>query len=198
MNLIATVLMFLFTLPGHLSGYQAGNKIENFTLTNVVTNESVSLSDYANEKGVVMVFTSNYCPYSKLYEDRILGLAKQYEAQGIKFLLINSNTATDNVDESVAEMAKHAKEKGLQIPYLADKEGRVSTKFGATKNPEAFVLQNNGGIFILKYRGAIDNNPQVPNAATAFYLKDAVLAVVNKKNLGMLEKRPIGCMIRKD
>lgn len=180
-------------------GTQTGGKIENFTLTNTISNQPVSLSDYASAKGVVIIFTSNYCPFSKLYEDRIIALANQFEGQGVKFLLINSNTSVDNIDDTVEEMARHAREKGLKIPYLADKEHIVSARLGATKTPEAFVLQNTGnGNFILKYRGAIDDNPQVPDVVSAQYVRDAVMAIVSKKNLSLMEKRPIGCMIKKD
>jgi peroxiredoxin len=102
------------------------------------------------------------------------------------------------VDESVEEMAKYAKGKKLPMPYLADKDQKVRDQFNATKNPEVFVLQNNGGgTFILKYRGAIDDNPQAPNVVTAFYLKDAIEAVLQKKNLALTERRAIGCMIKK-
>jgi peroxiredoxin len=199
MKILTILFLFLSAFLSVPDGVQTGGKIENFTLPNAISNQPVSLSDYANEKGVVLIFTSNYCPYSKLYENRIIALANQFEGQGIKFLLINSNTSVDNIDDTVEEMARHAREKGLKIPYLADKEHIVSTKLGATKTPEAFVLQNTGnGTFILKYRGAIDDNPQVPDVVSAFYVKDAITAIINKKNLSLMEKRPIGCMIRKD
>lgn len=195
---IILFILFLF-ISANNPLLQADSKIENFTLTNTLTNQPVSLSDYVNEKAVVIIFTSNYCAYSKLYEERILALANEYESQGIKFLFINSNTSADNIDDSMEEMAKHARKKGWRIPYLADKEHKVSSKLGATKNPEAFVLQNNGnGNFTLKYRGAIDDNPQVANVVSAYYLKDAINAVLNKKNLSMVERRPTGCMIKKD
>ena len=199
MKIITIFLLSIFSLLEPTDGSQTGNKIENFTLTNTITNRPVSLSDFANEKGVVLIFTSNYCPYSKLYEDRVIALANQFESQGVKFLLINSNTSVDNIDDTVEEMAKHAREKGLRIPYLADKEHMLSGKLGATKTPEAFVLQNTGnGNFILKYRGAIDDNPQVADVVSAHYLKDAITAIVNKKNLSLVEKRPTGCMIKKE
>lgn len=189
----------LVSLAATFPGYQTGNRIDNFTLTNTVTNQPVSLSDFAREKGVVIIFTSNYCPYAKLYEGRITALASEFDGQGMKFLLINSNTSADDVEDTVEEMAKYAREKGWRIPYLADKEHKVSQMFGATKTPEAFVLQNTGnGAFILKYRGAIDDNPQVASAVSTSYLRDAVAAVLNKKNLGLVEKRPTGCMIKKN
>lgn len=199
MKLFAIVFVTLFGLYTTGPAIQTGNKIENFTLTNTINNRSVSLSDYANTKGVVIIFTSNYCPYSKLYEDRIIALAGQFENQGVKFLMVNSNTSADNIDDTVEEMSRYAREKNWQIPYLADKEHTVSSRLGATKTPEAFVLQNTGnGAFIVKYKGAIDDNPQLPNAATAFYLKDAINAVLNKRNLAIVDKRATGCMIKKE
>ncbi|MDO1447430.1 thioredoxin family protein [Rhodocytophaga aerolata] len=201
MKILSLFFVTLFSLYSSDAepNLQTGNKIENFTLTNTITNRPVSLTDFASEKGVVIVFTSNYCPYSKLYEDRIITLANQFNAQGIKFLMVNSNTSADNIDDTVEEMTRYAREKNWQIPYLADKEHTLSNRLGATKTPEAFVLQNTGnGAFIVKYKGAIDDNPQLPNAASAFYLRDAINAIVNKRNLAVVEKRATGCMIKKE
>jgi peroxiredoxin len=198
MKLISIFFGLLFTLCDSDPALQTGNKIENFTLVNTLNNRPVSLSDYTSSKGVVIVFTSNYCPYSKLYEERIIALSNQFDSQGIKFLFVNSNTSADNIDDTVEEMARYAREKSWQIPYLADKEHTLSGRLGATKTPEAFVLQNTGNGFIVKYKGGIDDNPQLPNAATAFYLKDALNAVVSKRNLAVVEKRATGCMIKKE
>jgi peroxiredoxin len=173
-------------------------RIENFSLVNALNNKTVSLADFAGERAVVVVFTSNYCPYARLYEDRIIALAEEYAGRGVQFLLVNSNTSLDNIDDSVEEMARHAREKGYRFPYLADKEHRVAGMLGATKTPEAFVLQNNGGgTFVLKYRGAIDDNPQVAQEVTVNYLRDAIAATLNRRNLSAAEKRPTGCMIKR-
>ncbi len=177
---------------------QTANKIENFTLVDVISNRSVSLNDYKSEKGVVLLFTSNACPYTRLYEDRIISLAKEFQGRGIQFLLINSNTASDSNDDSVEQMATVARQKGYTFPYLADKEHKAANLFGATKTPEVMVLQNSGDMFTLKYRGAIDDNPQLPNDVSAQYLKEAIQAVLNKQNLSVVERRPTGCMIKKE
>jgi len=177
---------------------QTANKIENFTLMDVISNRSVSLNDYKGGKGVVLVFTSNACPYTRLYEDRIISLANEFQGRGIQFLLINSNTASDSNDDSVEQMAAVARQKGYTFPYLADKDHKAANLFGATKTPEVMVLQNSGDMFTLKYRGAIDDNPQLPNDVSAQYLKEAIHAVLNKQNLSVVEKRPTGCMIKKE
>ncbi len=201
MKPILSILNFfgLVWLLGPASFAQAPGKIENFTLVNAADQSTVSLADYKNDKAIVVIFMSNYCPFAKLYEDRILSLVTQYQGKGAQFLLINSNTSLDHLDDSIEEMARRAKEKNYTIPYLADKEQKVATLFKATKTPEAFVLQNTGGgNFILKYRGAIDDNPQVAQEVTAQFLRDAINAAINRKNLSYAEKRPVGCAIQKE
>lgn len=199
MKSILLFALLLGWLRPHPQDPRAGQgRIENFSLTNALNNKTVSLSDFAGERAVVVVFTSNYCPYARLYEDRIIALAEEYAGRGVQFLLVNSNTSLDNIDDSVEEMARHAREKGYRFPYLADKEHRVAGMLGATKTPEAFVLQNNGGgTFVLKYRGAIDDNPQVAQEVSVNYLRDAVVATLNRRNLSVAEKRPTGCMIKR-
>jgi peroxiredoxin len=192
-------LLIGFTLLTSTKGWtQSAGKVENFTLTDVTRNQPVSLSDYKSSKGVVLIFTSNSCPYAKLYDTRIINLAKEFSAKGIQFLMINSNTSSDDNSDSVEQMAAASKQKGFVFPYLADKEHRAAKLFGATKTPEVFVLQNNGDVFTLKYRGAIDDNPQMPNDVSANYLKEALMAVLNKQNLSVVDRRPTGCMIKKE
>lgn len=199
MKLTILFALLLGWFGPHPGQPQAGEgRIENFSLVNALNNKTVSLSDFSGERAVVVVFTSNYCPYARLYEDRIIALAEEYAGRGVQFLLVNSNTSLDNIDDSVEEMARHAREKGYRFPYLADKEHRVAGMLGATKTPEAFVLQNNGGgTFVLKYRGAIDDNPQVAQEVTVNYLHDAIAATLNRRNLSAAEKRPTGCMIKR-
>lgn len=192
-------LLSVALLLSSIASAQTIGKVENFTLVNAADRSSVSLIDYKNEKVIVLVFTSNYCPFAKLYEERIQNLISQFQGKGVQFLLINSNTSIDHLDDSIEEMARWAKEKNYIIPYLADKDQKVALLFKATKNPETFVLQNTGGgNFILKYRGAIDDNPQVAQEVSTYYLRDAIIAALNRKNLPYAEKRPVGCVIQKE
>ncbi|MBC8109642.1 MAG: redoxin domain-containing protein, partial [Verrucomicrobia bacterium] len=104
----------------------------------------------------------------------------------------------DNIDDSVEEMKKQAENKKYAFPYLSDKNQQVAQNLGATRNPEVFVLQMHNANFQVRYRGAIDNNPQVANEATEFYLRDVIVALLNRKNPSFSEKKPIGCMIKKE
>ena len=173
-------------------------RVENFTLTDVTSKRPVSLSDYRGKEGVVLVFTSHACPYAKLYEERLTGLTSEFGGKGIQFLLINSNASAEENEDAVEQMARVAQQKGYGLPYLADKEHKVADLLGATKTPEVFVLQNTNGVFSLKYRGAIDDNPQVPTDVGTHYLKEAVQAVLKNTSLSLAERRPTGCMIKRE
>ena len=83
------VFMSLYSWAQPMGGYQIGAPIKNFTLLNVANKQPVSLEDYSDKKIVVLIFTSNNCPYSKIYEDRIITLNNRYSDKGVVFLLIN-------------------------------------------------------------------------------------------------------------
>ncbi len=178
-------------------GFSQATRVKDFTLQNTVNNQPVSLSDFSGAKGVVVIFTSNYCPYSKLYEDRIEALVKEYSNSSIKFILVNPNNPISSKDDSVEEMAKKAKERNYNFPYLADKNQQVQEMFGATKTPEVFVLKPGVGEFTIVYSGALDDNPQVAEDVSKNYLRDALTALAGNRMPTVKNIRPTGCMIKK-
>lgn len=198
MKKIFSLLAFL--IPVSLlaqTGYKVGDKVDDFSLENVKDKSTVSLSGYASKKAVVLVFTSHNCPYSKIYEQRAKTFVQEYEQKGVTFLLINPNNPVANPEDSPEEMAKAAAERDYHSAYLSDGAQKICDKFGATKTPEVFVLKFQSGSFVLKYRGAIDDNPQVANDVTSSYLREALEAVLNNQPVKITEKRATGCMIHR-
>jgi len=194
-----SIIFILISLFSAIQTFSQTTKkaVQNFTLTNTVDNSSVSLANFSSKKGVVVIFTSNFCPYSKLYEDRIASLASEYSAKGIQFLLINPNNPQASQDDSIEEMAKKARANGYKFPYLADKDQTVANMFGASKTPEVFVLKPNGTNFNIIYSGAIDDNPQVSSDVKSFYLQVALDNLLSGKSPTSAHERPTGCMIKK-
>ena len=168
----------------------------DFSLKDAGTGKNVSLKDFKNEKTVVVVFTNDLCPYSKLYENRLLSLSKTYSARGAKFILINPSVGVLESGETMASMAEKSKNWGGNIPYLADETKSISRRFGATKTPEVFVLHNVNGEFVVKYKGAIDDNPQVEKFVNDYYLKNAIEALLGGQNVKTVDKRATGCLIK--
>jgi peroxiredoxin len=171
--------------------------IQNFTLVNAIDHNNVSLYDYSKSKAVVIIFSSPSCAFFKIYEDRLLSLAKEFNGKEVNFLLINPNNPNSSPEDNENFMVSRAKEKAYPFPFLVDGDQKIAHLFGATKTPEAFVLKNVNGSFVLKYKGAIDDNPQLASEVSSFYLKDAINAVITHAPVKIAEKRATGCMIKK-
>jgi len=189
---IAAVIFFSVNAFAQSGGYRLGDKVADFSLKGS-NNQATSLIDFASANTVVLVFTNNQCPYAKLYENRLVALANSYDSKGVQFVFINPDVGSGDGSETLADMAA----KNYSFPYLADEGQKVSAQFGATKTPEAYVLRNNNGTFVLKYKGAIDDNPQLESGVKNFYLKDVLDEVLANKTITTLDKRPTGCLIKK-
>jgi peroxiredoxin len=166
-------------------------EIKDFTLVNVRNGKEVSLSNYNSMKAVVVVFTSQECPFDNYYKQRLRDLMQTYSGN-IQFLLINSNT---EAPESAEQMAIHYTD--LSVPYLADKEQQAMTMLGAKKTPEVFLIVPAGGKFVLAYSGAIDDSPQEGMDVRQYFLKDAILKILSGEKMEGLNQRATGCTIRK-
>ncbi len=176
-------------------GYQIGSKIVDFTLKDG-QNQSVPLSSFNAAQIVVVVFTSVKCPYAKLYETRLQGLDQAYTGKGVRFVYVN---AAIGLDEGKAPKAQPdlANTAAQDFPYLIDEGQNLSKQFGATKAPEVFVLQNSADGFHLRYKGAIDDNPQVPSYVKEKYLANALDNLLAGRAVSNADRRATGCMIKR-
>jgi peroxiredoxin len=177
------------------SGYQPGDKAGDFKLKNI-DGKWVSLSDYSNAKGFIIIFTCNHCPYAKAYEDRIIALDKKYAPLGFPVIAINPNDAVAYPDDSFENMQKRAKEKGFTFPYLYDEEQKVYPMFGATRTPHIFVLSKSGTEMTVEYIGAIDDNYEDASKVSVKYVENAVDALLNGKKPETTLTKAVGCSIK--
>lgn len=176
-------------------GYEIGDKATDFTLKNV-DGKMVSMADYSDAKGFIVIFTCNHCPYSVAYEDRINELDKKYKGLGYPVIAINPNDPELYPSDSYDEMKIRAKEKSFSFPYLFDDGQKIYPQYGATKTPHVFLLQKENGDLIVKYIGAIDNNHADADAVTEQYVADAVDALLSGKNPDPNFTKAIGCSIK--
>jgi len=95
-------------------GYKVGDVATDFKLKNV-DNKMVSLSDYNNAKGFIVIFTCNHCPYAKAYETRIIGLNHKYAAKGYPVIAINPNDPKVEPQDSFEGKGKR---KGIHVPVF--------------------------------------------------------------------------------
>lgn len=165
----------------------SAQSIFDIGLKEVNTGEVVLLKDYQSSKGLVIVFMSVKCPYAKYYEDRLGEIASEYQAKGVTFLIVNSNSS-----ESIDMMKIQAEV--LDVAYLIDSSKELANLIGAKKSPEAYVVMSDGDVY---YSGAIDDNPQVASDVRASYLKEAIVGLLEgEKSATNSTNRPVGCMIK--
>ncbi|MBK1440292.1 thioredoxin family protein [Parapedobacter sp. ISTM3] len=180
--------------PVFNEGYQIGDVVEDFSLKNVDGNK-VSLADYSDAKGFILIFTCNTCPVAKGYEDRIIALDKKYKAQGYPVIAINPNDAGVEPRESFEQMQQRAKEKGFTFPYLLDPDHVVTKRFAATHTPHTFLLQKTSQGNVLQYIGAIDDDSRGGNPQTKF-VEDAIAALNGGSTPNPNMTKAIGCTIK--
>src|SRR5579871_6262149 len=174
------------------TGYQIGDTVSDFKLKNV-DGKMVSLSDYKQSKGIILIFDCNTCPMSKAYNSRIIALNKKFASQGFPVVLINPNSAEVVAEESFDEMKSHAKEHGYDFPYLYDDSQDVVKKFNPTNTPHVFLLNKTANGLKVAYIGAIDNNARDGSKADKHYVEQAVNELLAGKEVTVTKTRAIGC-----
>lgn len=158
-----------------------------------VDGSMVSIADVKGEKGTLVIFTCNPCPYVKAWESRIDELGNAYATKGIGVIAINSNDPEVQAEDSFEAMQARAKEKGRKYPYVVDETSDVARAFGATRTPEAFLFDASGK---LVYHGAVDDNVKEPEKVTAAWLRDALEAVVAGNPPATETSKALGCSIK--
>lgn len=195
-KLILVFGLFLFTLTSiSAQGYKVGENATDFKLKNV-DGKMVSLKDFPNAKGFVVVFTCNSCPYAQAYQDRLIELDKKYKEKGFPVIAINSNDPGLSPDDSYDKMVVRSREKNYPFPYLFDETQNVYRVYGAQKTPHTFLLQKNGNDLIVRYIGAIDDNYQDKANVSKAYLSDAIDALLTGGTPNPASTKAIGCGIK--
>lgn len=181
--------------PKKASGYEVGDVATDFKLKNI-DNKMVSLSDYKDAKGFIVVFTCNHCPYAIAYEDRIVALDQKFKKLGYPVIAINPNNPEKKPEDSFEKMIVRAKEKNFTFPYLIDEGQKIFPQFGATKTPHVYILQKTKSGNVVKYIGAIDDNYADESTVKTKYVENAVNALLKNKEVLVKTTKAIGCSIK--
>ncbi|MBO9674865.1 MAG: thioredoxin family protein [Sphingobacteriaceae bacterium] len=195
-RLISIAFMLISgAVSAQTEGYKVGDVVKDFSLKNV-DNKNVSLADYKDAKGYIVVFTCNTCPVAKAYEDRIAVLNATYAAKGYPVVAINPNDAGAVPAEGFEKMQALAAEKKFNFPYLLDPGHVVTKQFGATRTPHVFVLNKTGKGNVVEYIGAIDNDPEEANSTKIEYVKNAINELSTGKKPTVTATKAVGCTIK--
>ncbi|MGI4971860.1 MAG: hypothetical protein ACRYGH_23195 [Janthinobacterium lividum] len=146
---------------------------------------NTSLSAYTSQKAVVVVFMNPACAYTRLYQERLAALQSAYGSRGVQFMFVNVPINLDAADGGSGTLATFTD------------EGAASAALGVSKTTEAVVLQPGSGSFAVRYRGAIDDNPQVASGVQQHYLQQVLDNVLAGRPAGVADKRAAGCLIKR-
>ncbi|BDS14156.1 thioredoxin family protein [Aureispira anguillae] len=177
-----------------VKGYQVGDVAEDFKLKNVDGN-FVSMADFPDAKGFVIVFTCNHCPYSIAYEDRLIELDEKYKTLGYPVIAINPNDPAIVPEDSYENMILRAQEKEFTFPYLIDEEQKIYPKYGATKTPHVYVVNKTDEGNKVAYIGAIDDSKNMAKV-TQSYLVDALDALLKGEKPEPNFTKAFGCSVK--
>ncbi|MEO9483229.1 MAG: thioredoxin family protein [Ekhidna sp.] len=195
-GMMAVVAVLFMNATEPVAGYGVGDYAKDFNLENI-DGKSLSLADYSDAKGFIVVFTCNTCPYANAYESRIMDLDKNYSSKGFPVVAINPNDITQQPDDSMSKMKQRAKDKGYTFAYLRDDSQEVAKAFGATKTPHVYVLNKEAANkYKVEFIGAIDDSPNDASDVSETYVEDAINAILTGRKPAVTEKRAIGCTIK--
>ena len=196
---VAVLTLGLVGFTSHRSadvaGYQVGDMATDFTLPGI-DGKKVSLKDFPEAKGFLVIFTCNSCPYAVAYEDRIIALDKKYKELGYPVIAINPNNPDIKPADNFEAMKVRAAEKGFTFPYLLDEGQKVYPQYGATRTPHVYLLQKTAQGNRVEYIGAIDDNYQDASQVEEKFVELAVDALLDGKEVKIKTTRAIGCSIK--
>lgn len=173
-------------------GYKIGDIATDFSLKGV-DGKMYSLSGFENVNGYVVVFTCNSCPYSVMYEDRLIELAKNAKEMGFAMVAINPNDPAVQPKDGFDKMKTRAGEKNFNFPYLFDEGQNVYPVYGATRTPHVFVMDKEMKV---RYIGAVDDNARNAAAVQQKYVKNAMAKVKEGMAPDPATTKAIGCSIK--
>ncbi len=126
-----------------------GRKVEPFALKDFRGKEHSLKEMLAHHKGVAIIFVGTECPLVKLYATRMQELSQAFAAKGVALVAIDSNR-----QDAITEIDAFARVNGLTFPILKDVGNKVADQLGATRTPEAILIDSQGTV---RYQGRIDN-----------------------------------------
>lgn len=171
-----------------------GTEAPDFSLTDTVTGDTVSLSDYSDKKGLLVMFICNHCPYVKHVRHELAAIGKDYADSGIGIVAISSNDPDISPGDSPDMMKQEAENFGYVFPYLFDETQEVAAAYTAVCTPDFFLF---GPDRKLVYRGRMDESrPDSGIPVTGKELRAAMDSVLSDSGVPEEQHASMGCSIK--
>jgi len=169
-----------------------GTEMPTFSLKDPDGKEYSSTS-LSGEKGLLIVFTCNHCPYAQAVWGRVVKIEEQAKSLGINTVAINPNINPDYPEDAPDKMNEYAKSVGFKEPYLVDETQETAKAFKAQCTPDIYLFDKDKK---LAYHGRIDDNWQNPQKVTKHELMAAINAMANGLEMPKEQNPSMGCSIK--
>jgi len=171
---------------------ELGRQAPEFALPDVLTGQTVALSDFAGRKALLVMFICKHCPYVLHVKPALIELARDYSGPPLGIVAISSNDAERYPDDAPERLAEMARE--LSFPLLYDETQNVAKAYRAACTPDFFLFDANQH---LAYRGQLDDSrPGNTRHRTGRDLRAAIDAVLAGQPVNPDQRASVGCNIK--
>ena len=158
------------------------------------TGATHSLNSCRGDKGTLVIFMCNHCPFVVHVADELASLGRDYSNRGIGIVAINSNDVENYPDDAPDKMVETAKAWGLDFPYLYDESQEIAKQYQAACTPDFFLYDEQDSLI---YRGQLcESRPGSDIPVTGKDLRAALDALVSGTPVSEDQKPSIGCNIK--
>ena len=166
----------------------------DFSLPDVVSGKTISLSTFAGKKALLVMFICRHCPYVQHVKEELARLGRNYAGTEIGIVAISANDATGYPDDAPDQLAAMAKELGFTFPFCYDESQQTAKAYTAACTPDFFLFDATGRLI---YRGQLDDSrPGNNKPVTGKDLRVAIDAVLAGTPVSPDQKASIGCNIK--
>lgn len=171
-----------------------GTTAPGFTLPDTISGKDLSLENLKGEKGTMIMFICNHCPFVKHVNEELVRLSNDYKNKGIGFVALSSNDVINHPDDSPALMTQVAKQLKYPFPYLYDETQEVAKAYDAACTPDFFIYDKD---LQLAYRGQLDDSrPGNEIPVTGKDIRNALDRLLDNKPVSQEQRPSIGCNIK--
>ncbi|MBJ2172774.1 thioredoxin family protein [Aureibaculum sp. A20] len=171
-----------------------GTKAPDFKLLDTISDKTMSLSNLKGNKGTVIFFICNHCPFVIHINEELVKIANDYNSKGISFVAISANDVENYPQDAPDLMKKLAKTEGYPFPYLYDETQEVAKVYDAACTPDIYLFNDD---LKLTYRGQLDESrPGNGVEVTGVDLRNAIDCLLEGENNNAIQKPSIGCGIK--
>ena len=173
---------------------ELGTAAPDFSLPDVVSGETLSSGDFADKKGLLVMFICRHCPFVKHVEQELAQIGIDYESKDVGIVAISANDPAESSDDAPESLKEMARQLGFKFPFLYDESQATAKAYSAACTPDFFLFDRSRQ---LVYRGQLDDSrPDSGKPVTGKDLRAALDAVLSDRAVNPDQRASIGCNIK--